>query len=208
MCLRDSNADTGESFGAVVQAAVTLTVGAPKTGLLTGKAAEYVGRLEITPDVGLTACPCTSQVQWDPGTGFHWISRNPPRVPTHKGTYGHLAIMAGSLGFHGAAVLATRGAQRAQPGLITVLTPEEVYNPVASQLQAAMVTPWRGAAMVEGPWTACLAGPGLAAHGLPRTSAGCRGSTLENRRLPGGGGCERPGLGCHPEKRRKAPAAS
>ena len=158
------NADTGESFGAAVQAAVTLTVGAPKTGLLTGKAAEYAGRLEITPDVGLTACPCTSQVQWTLAQDFAGFPAS-RRAPTHKGTYGHLAIMAGSLGFHGAAVLATRGAQRAQPGLITVLTPEEVYNPVASQLQAAMVTPWRGAAMVEGPWTACLAGPGLAATG-------------------------------------------
>jgi len=158
------NADTGESFGEVVQADVTLTVGAPKAGLLTSAAAEFVGRLEITPDVGLAPCPCASQIQWILGQDFAGF---PParRAATHKGTYGHLAILAGSLGFHGAAVLATRGAQRAQPGLITLLTPEEVYNPVASQLQAAMVSPWRGAAMVEGPWTACLAGPGLAAPG-------------------------------------------
>jgi ADP-dependent NAD(P)H-hydrate dehydratase / NAD(P)H-hydrate epimerase len=158
------NADTGESYGAVVRADVTLTVGAPKAGLLTTAGAEFVGRLEITPDVGFVACPCASQVQWTLEQDFFGF---PParRAATHKGTYGHLAILAGSLGFHGAAVLATRGAQRAQPGLITVLTPEEVYNPVASQLQAAMVSPWRGAAMVEGPWTACLAGPGLAAPG-------------------------------------------
>ena len=158
------NGDTGESFGAVVQADVTFTVGAPKAGLLTTAAAEFVGRLEITPDVGLAPCPCSSQVQWTLDQDFIGF---PParRAPTHKGTYGHLAILAGSLGYHGAAVLATRGAQRAQPGLITVLTPEEVYNPVASQLQSSMVSPWRGAAMVAGPWTACLVGPGLAAGG-------------------------------------------
>ena len=46
----------------------------------------------------------------------------PPRraVAGHKGSFGHLAIIAGSFGFHGAAVLAARGAQRAQPGLVTL----------------------------------------------------------------------------------------
>ena len=65
----------------------------------------------------------------------------PPSRPvnSHKGTFGHLGIIAGSMGFHGAAVLAARAAQRAQPGLITLHTPKNVYCPVASQLQAQMV---------------------------------------------------------------------
>jgi NAD(P)H-hydrate repair Nnr-like enzyme with NAD(P)H-hydrate dehydratase domain len=42
----------------------------------------------------------------------------PPRRASggNKGDYGHVAIVAGSLGFHGAAVLTAHGAQRAQPG--------------------------------------------------------------------------------------------
>jgi NAD(P)H-hydrate repair Nnr-like enzyme with NAD(P)H-hydrate dehydratase domain len=57
----------------------------------------------------------------------------------HKGSYGRLAIIAGSLGYHGAAVLASRGPQTAQPGLITLHTLEAVYPAVTSQLQAVMV---------------------------------------------------------------------
>jgi NAD(P)H-hydrate epimerase len=45
-----------------------------------------------------------------------------PRVAaTHKGTYGHLAIVAGSPGRSGAAVLAARGAIRTGAGLVTVI---------------------------------------------------------------------------------------
>ena len=41
------NADTGETFGAAIEAAVTLTVGAPKTGMLAQAAWPFVGRLEV-----------------------------------------------------------------------------------------------------------------------------------------------------------------
>src|SRR5438067_2348087 len=82
-----------------------------------------VGRLEVTPEVGLVPCPVTSDIQLTLANDF--IDYPPARAAaTHKGTYGHLGIVAGSLGYHGAAVLAARGAQRAQPGLITLYTLE------------------------------------------------------------------------------------
>ncbi len=92
----------------------------------------------------------------------------PPRRPleSHKGNFGHLAIIAGSLGFHGAAVLAARGAQRAQPGLVTLLTQEDIFVPVASQLQAAMVHPWSSKKNLPDSGSAILIGPGLAAKNL------------------------------------------
>ncbi len=58
------NAVTGETFGAAVQAAVTLTVGAPKTGLLAPAAWPFAGRLEVTEDVGLVPCPHQSELNW------------------------------------------------------------------------------------------------------------------------------------------------
>src|SRR5262249_8752658 len=84
-------------------------------------------------------------------------------VATHKGSYGHLAILAGSLGYHGAAVLSARGAQRARPGLITLFTLEPVYQVVAPQMQAVMVSPLRPDGKLPGSWGAFLVGPGLAA---------------------------------------------
>ena len=160
------NADTGQPLGAAIQASLTLTVGAPKLGLLLAPAGPYVGRLEMAHDVGLTAGPQAGELWWTLPEDFKGF---PPRRPeaTHKGNYGHLAILAGSLGFHGAAVLATRGAQRAQPGLITLFTLEPVYPVVASQLQAAMVSPWQPDGKLPGPRSTILVGPGLAAPTVP-----------------------------------------
>ena len=154
------NADTGEHFGACVEASVTLTVGAPKTGLLAPAAWPFVGRLEVADDVGLIPCPLESELNWTRPEDFEQFP--PPRpVAGHKGDFGHVAIIAGCFGFHGAAVLASRGAQRAQPGLVTVFTPENVFHPVAAQLQSAMVGVWKPKALFPDGMTALLLGPGL-----------------------------------------------
>jgi len=160
------NCETGQPEGAAIEATVTLTVGAPKTGLLAPSAWPYVGRLEVADDVGLIPCPCRTELQWTlPGdfAGFP-----PPRPAAgHKGTFGHLDIVAGSFGFHGASVLAARGAQRARPGLITLFTQEDIYHVVAAQLQAVMVGLWRGDMKSFSAATAILLGPGLASPNLP-----------------------------------------
>ena len=158
------NADNGQVEGAAIRAEVTLTVGAPKRGLLP--ASEWVGRLEVAPDIGLIPCPLAGELNWTLPEDFAaWPPRRP--LESNKGTFGHVAIIAGSLGYHGAAVLAARGALRAQPGLVTVETQESVYLPVAAQLQAAMVRPWRAARPLPKNSTAILFGPGLAADKLP-----------------------------------------
>ena len=160
------NADTGEPQGAAVAATVTLAIGAPKQGLLRTDASPSVGRLEVAHDVGLIPCPLTSQWQWTLPMDF---SGFPPRRPVaaHKGSFGHLAIIAGSVGFHGAAVLAARASQRAQPGLITLFPHEPAYHGIASQLQAVMVNIWQPTAKLQGDFSAILIGPGLAAPNLP-----------------------------------------
>ena len=160
------DADTGEPQGAAIEASVTLTVGAPKTGMLQEVAWPFVGRLEVALDVGLAPCPHQSELQWTLPEDF--TGYPPPRAAAaHKGSYGHLAIVAGSLGYHGAAVLASRGAQRAQPGLITLHTLEAVYHAVAPQLEAVMVSPWLPQGKLPRAHDAVLIGPGLAAVDMP-----------------------------------------
>ena len=160
------DAATGRPQGASIEAYVTLTVGAPKAGLLASTAWPYVGRLEVAPDVGLAPTLPQADLQWTLATDFAGF---PPvrAVAGHKGTYGHLSIISGSLGYHGAAVLSARGAQRAHPGLITLYTVEPVYHVIASQLQAVMVSPWRPDTKPAENRTAVLIGPGLAAADLP-----------------------------------------
>jgi NAD(P)H-hydrate epimerase len=165
------DADRGVVMGTAVEAAITVTLGAVKRGLLEERVARYVGRLELAADIGLVGA---APVPGDDEAAVLWtvpgdFEAYPPRRPAggHKGTFGHVAIVAGSEGYHGAAVLAALGALRARPGLVTVYTDERCYVPVASQLRAAMVRPWRGERIEANGHTAVVVGPGLASARLP-----------------------------------------
>jgi ADP-dependent NAD(P)H-hydrate dehydratase / NAD(P)H-hydrate epimerase len=157
------DADTGEIEGTAIKAALTLTLGAPKRGLLEAPA--YCGRLEVASDIGLVPCPFEVELNWTLAMDF--VGLPPPRDSGgNKGDFGHVAIVAGSLGYHGAAVLTAHGAQRAQPGLVTVFPQPSVYVPVASQLQSAMVHPWQAGTPLPKNCSCVLFGPGLAASDL------------------------------------------
>lgn len=176
------NCDTGQPEGAALKADLTLTLGAVKRGLVQACAAEFVGRLELAPAIGLIECPLTSGLAWTHAEDFVGF---PPalRRDSHKGSFGHVVILAGSLGYHGAAILAARGAQAARPGLITVVTTDETYVPVAAQLQSAMVRPWTADWELPDRTTAMLFGPGLADASVP---TGLRKQALQLwRQFPG-----------------------
>lgn len=165
------DADAGKPLGDAVRATVTVTFGAMKQGLLHTEAAPFTGRLEVAADIGLVPCPFATELNWTlPGdfAGFP-----PPRpVDGHKGTFGHLAIFAGSVGYHGAAVLAARGALRAMPGLVSVFTTERAYPAVAAQLAQAMVHPWAAGVALPKSCSAILLGPGLAGADVPEALVG------------------------------------
>lgn len=162
------SADSGLPLEEAVRAAHTLTLGAVKDGLIQSTAWPFVGRLDVAADIGLAEYPFDTEIVWATPEDFAFWP--PPReVATHKGSFGHLVVVAGSLGYHGAAVLAARGAQRAQPGLITLITAPEVYEPVAAQLQAVMVRPWSAEMPLPETRTAVVIGPGLAARNVPES---------------------------------------
>lgn len=157
------DAETGEVRGAAVKATWTMTLGASKVGLIQTRAAEHVGRLEVAEEIGL--------IPWEGGAGLTWAVAEdftgfPPVRPIngHKGTFGHVVVLGGSIGYHGAALLTARGAQRAMPGLVTLCVMPEVYVPVASQTQSVMVHPWKAGWELPASTTAIVVGPGLAAN--------------------------------------------
>ena len=63
----------------------------------------------------------------------------PPRpADAHKGTFGHVLVVAGSRGMSGAAVLCGTAALRGGAGTVTIATPEEIQPTVAvGQWQAS-----------------------------------------------------------------------
>jgi hydroxyethylthiazole kinase-like uncharacterized protein yjeF len=155
------NADTGEPWGACVQATETWTVGGVKSGLLAPSAWERAGRIVALPEVGLCGAQSGSGGWWSLQEDFaDW--QMPRALESNKGNFGHALIIAGSTGYHGAAVLATRAALRARPGLVTLFTPANVFVPCAAQLQAAMVSPLQLPLNPPPKTTSILVGPGLA----------------------------------------------
>jgi NAD(P)H-hydrate epimerase len=163
------DADTGRSWGAVIRADLTLTVGAPKRGLVASEAWSSVGRLETIRDVGLVGEPSGSDDRdWVLESDFaDW----PPRraVAGNKGDFGRVVVLAGSPGYTGAGILSLRAASRARPGLLAALVPESIHAVVSGQVPSAMVHPFAPRHGLLEKASAILAGPGLADPALPES---------------------------------------
>src|SRR4029453_5110540 len=71
------------------------------------------------------------------------VARHFPVRPreSHKGSYGHLLLAAGSIGKPGAAALGPRAGVRAGAGLVTVATAATAQPAVAALLLEAMSEP-------------------------------------------------------------------
>jgi hydroxyethylthiazole kinase-like uncharacterized protein yjeF len=167
------DADTGIAAGPAVKADLTVTLGLPKTGLIRPEAAAFIGSVEVV-DIGIPL----EFTEDTPGCAEAFlIDRSdlflPRRSRTgHKGTYGHVLLIGGSTGFTGAIAMAARSALRSGAGLVSVLTPKEVY-PVVAQAAGpeVMVHPFDvadGIPLDLSQFDAVLAGPGLGRSGETR----------------------------------------
>ncbi len=129
--------DTGRPLGCAVRARATLTIGAAKPGLFLADGPDHAGRVRVA-DIGLLAPEDADRLDFvlAGATTAGCLPRLSPMA--HKGSRGHVVIVAGSRGKTGAAVLAARGALRAGAGLVTVAAVAEVQAAVAAALPEAM----------------------------------------------------------------------
>lgn len=125
------NGDSGNSCDDAVIADLTVTIAQVKKGLLADDATAHVGRLALVPlrELAVEAS----------GPEIITSSLLRPLLPkrnfeVHKGQVGRVAIIAGSPGFLGAAVLASLGALRGGAGLITLFAKPEAYELLAMKL--------------------------------------------------------------------------
>ena len=138
--------DDMSNFGwAAVRADVTVTFGLPKVGLVTYPGAWYVGELAVA-DIGLPSeltdsIEPTAFLLGDAGDVWAKLALQPRKPDSHKGTFGHTAIVAGSVGMTGAATLSAEGALRIGTGLVTVLVPESLNDIMEVKLTEAMTIP-------------------------------------------------------------------
>lgn len=129
--------------GPVLFAHRTVTFTAPKVGQLLSNQAGCCGHLEVR-QIGSPAALVEeigqSSGRWAEPEEFASL----PLIraaDSHKGTYGHVLLLAGSPGKSGAAILAGRAALRAGAGLVTIATPESVQPIVAAGQPEYMTEP-------------------------------------------------------------------
>ena len=71
------------------------------------------------------------------------LERFPRRQPdSHKGDFGHVLVIAGSLGYTGAAYLASQAALLSGAGLVTLAAGKSLHGILASKLAEVMVKPF------------------------------------------------------------------
>lgn len=133
------DADSGAVPGACVTAVETLTFGLPKPGHLLEPGALFCGRV-VVADIGFpapltAAAPAAFELMEAP-----WVARVLPERPafSHKGTFGHVLLVAGSRGMTGAGALAARAAVAAGAGLVTWALPASVQGTGAALVPEAL----------------------------------------------------------------------
>jgi len=135
-------ADTGAELGVAVQAVETVTMGLPKLGLCLYPGMDRAGRLTVA-DIGfppdlVAASPCAAEL-----TEAAWVARLLPKRDrsAHKGEFGRLLVVAGSVGMTGAATLAAESALRAGTGLAYVGCPGSLNDILEVKLTEALTHP-------------------------------------------------------------------
>ncbi|MDH4164314.1 MAG: NAD(P)H-hydrate dehydratase [Nitrospirota bacterium] len=136
------DADTGQVLGSAVRACLTVTLGLPKRGLYLYPGADFAGKVAVA-DIGIPSeviekervrtNVLDSSLMQD---AMDLRERN-----GHKGDYGHLMVLAGSLGKAGAAVMTALGALRSGAGLVTVAAPAGIVPILQQQVFEAMCMP-------------------------------------------------------------------
>jgi NAD(P)H-hydrate epimerase len=116
-----------------VKAWRTVTFAGLKRSLLLAPAAGQAGAVEIG-DIGVSAEEARRGITTWRLEAADVRPLFPPReLDAHKGRFGHLLVVAGSLGKTGAAVLAGRAALRSGVGLCTIAAPASQQPVVAAQ---------------------------------------------------------------------------
>lgn len=124
-CPTGVNSATGEVATAAIRADLTINLGLLKLGCLLYPGRAYAGR-NMVVDLGfpLNAVDIARELVGSAALG--WL---PERKPwSHKGDHGHTLVVAGSVGFAGAANLCAQAVLRGGGGMVTVAVPEIIYN--------------------------------------------------------------------------------
>ncbi len=137
------SADTPHLPGDCVNATMTVTLASPKLPLILPPGEAYAGDVVIA-DIGIPF----EVIEGLEGRYVDLLTPEqlreqiePRTADAHKGDFGRVTVIAGSVGKTGAAFLAGMGALRSGAGLVTVATPASCLPIVASMAPELMTEP-------------------------------------------------------------------
>lgn len=136
------SADTGNILGAAVRADLTVTFGLPKIGLLVYPGAGYTGELKIV-DISI---PKVMKEVESLQTNLLTIEEVRGMIPermadSHKGSFGHVGVIAGSVGKTGAAAMASLASLKVGAGIVSLAAPSSLNRILAQKLTEVMTFP-------------------------------------------------------------------
>lgn len=132
------NGHNGQVMGAAIRATQTLTFHRPKRGLYLNQAVDYTGTITVA-DIGIPA-------SWDDVVDASillpndFVNERRLRY-THKGDYGKVLVVAGAMGYAGAAALCAKAAIKAGAGLVTVACDENIVPIIQTLVPCAICVP-------------------------------------------------------------------
>jgi NAD(P)H-hydrate epimerase len=137
-CPSGVDLDSGEAAEEAIPADLTICMAAVKSGLLRFPAYRLAGMIEVV-DIGLPdGLPAWDAVRCEMVTEETVRAMLPERpADGHKGTFGTVGVVAGSLNYTGAAFLCAAAAYRIGAGLVQIAAPAPLHAALAGQIPEA-----------------------------------------------------------------------
>ncbi|MDP2993760.1 MAG: NAD(P)H-hydrate dehydratase, partial [Anaerolineales bacterium] len=138
-CPSGVDCDTGEVAEECIPADATVTLAAVKQGLLKLPAYDLIGELRVV-DIGLLNELKSWQAIKNEVANDTLATFLLPERPTdaHKGTFGTVLVVAGSVNYPGAALLAGKAAYRIGAGLVKLAVPAPLHTALAGHFPEAI----------------------------------------------------------------------
>ena len=136
------NATTGRAEGECVSATWTCTMGLPKIGFYVGEGPDRTGSIQVV-DIGIPAEVLKAAAIHDNVLTTAEAAALLPGRPRdgHKGTFGSVLVVAGSVGYTGAAALASMAALRCGAGLVTLGVPSSLNDVLEAKVTEVITRP-------------------------------------------------------------------
>lgn len=140
------NGETGIACKNTIKAHKTITFTLPKIGFYLADGANYTG--EVTVCDILVPPSLISELKEEANlTEEAFVREKIPKRPpcAHKGDFGKIAVVAGSVGLTGAAAMCCDAALKSGAGLVTLYCPEEINTIMEIKLTECMTKPFKSA---------------------------------------------------------------